>query len=637
MVVSKSLKIFVEPDEEIVFILQKIMNSPSNRVILIVPNTAVLISSGLSLKLLAKQLIDTPKLIVLVCDNDGVNSLGEKAGLIITKKVSEVNNDMWAKAKGLQDLILSDLLRTKNELLGDRQEPVSFENVIEPSVEMPVEKIVSGEPKPVKASIIEEAEVVIPVVATKPRLKGRVIDVGKLKIYSGGDILENQELVRLERDRNNPEKVVTLSGSEEITDKMQTRSSGLLGQDVAEQLSSSNDSLSKRSRKPSKLLEKIKVIFTNLFKVISLKKFVLGFLVAFALFFLVSYFFLTSVDISIELTENSLLAKKTISAKTDITEIDVANLVVPAVRITKEDTLSSEAVTTGIGYTGEYAQGSVSLINTSNKPVTIKAGTNVTYQKDPNLVYKTLEDVTIDALKSDTKIIKAVNFGEEYNIKTTLEDFTLAGFADVAVSNITQLTGGTKSEIKIVSKEDIEVLKASMIEELKNRLLLNIKNPLTDDDVLLAGSEKFTETSFSTSLNENQEGESFTADLKMSLSAIKVTKTEIKSLLEEVVKAENSVAKAEIAEPVIENIVITDTLTTFDVKANASTANDIDIESLKEEIKGKGVNEVKEYIKNITGVEDVVIRYTPAYIPQTMQKIPDDISKISITKSSPLE
>ncbi len=637
---SKPLKIFVEPDEEIVFIVEKILNAPSNRVILIVPSTAALISSAVSLKILSRQLLKTPKLAILVSDNEGSFGLGEKAGLIISKKVSEIDKDSWMAAKAFKDKLIEDINRVKSELLGDRK--VSEDPVTQEQSDQTEQTEQLEQPEqPVKAEIIDEPKIETLPIVQKPRIKAKVVDVGNLKIYAGGDINEHLELLELERNRNNPEKVVNLTGDSELVNQiadMDKRNPGLVGQDVTEQLNSAGDTFRNRTRNSGgTFFTKIGDFFKKITKVVSIKKLLIGFILAILVFFGASFFFFSSVDINIKFSENKMATKRTVTGKTDIVQVDVQNLVVPATEITKESTLSSEAATTGKGFEGEHAKGSMALMNTSNKPVTIKAGTVVTYQANNNLKYKTQEDITIDAFKGDTRTVVAENFGEEYNIKETIQDFTIAGFADVTASNISQITGGTKTEINILSKADIDALKASMVEQIKTTLLTDIKNLLSVEDQLLLGSEKFTEVSFTTNVKENEKADNFTADIKMTLSIMRVTKSDLKTILSEALKSELSVAKVSVSDPIIENITIKDGVSTFDIKANASTANDIDLDILKGEIKGKSVNESKEYIKNITGVEQVTIRYNPSYIPYAWQMIPDDITKISITKTSALD
>jgi hypothetical protein len=175
------------------------------------------------------------------------------------------------------------------------------------------------------------------------------------------------------RDRKKDGKVVNLTldeASDDNSEDMDTRKKGLLGQDVIEELNSAGDTF--RTRTTKRASSGISNFFGKLsafFNAVSIKKVLLGFGIALIAFFVVSYLFFVSVDISITLSENKISAKTSITAKTEAKEVDTAGSIIPAMSITKENTSSSEAQTTGIGYTGEYAQGTASFINTSSSPV----------------------------------------------------------------------------------------------------------------------------------------------------------------------------------------------------------------------------------------------------------------------------
>jgi hypothetical protein len=74
------------------------------------------------------------------------------------------------------------------------------------------------------------------------------------------------------------------------------------------------------------------------------------------------------------------------------------------------------------------------------------------------------------------------------------------------------------------------------------------------------------------------------------------------------------------------------TTASFDVKANASAINDLDLDALKQEIKGKSVTDTKEYIKSKAGISEVIIRFNPSFMPLNFQTIPTEDGKITITK-----
>ena len=106
---SRAKKIFVEQDEDIIFTVEKVLNSEENRVIVVVPQNAALTSSAVSLKILSRQISKSEKNIVLVTDSEVGSRLGEKADIAIVDKVSSVTSDVWANAKSLKEKMIHEL------------------------------------------------------------------------------------------------------------------------------------------------------------------------------------------------------------------------------------------------------------------------------------------------------------------------------------------------------------------------------------------------------------------------------------------------------------------------------------------------------------------------------------------------
>src|SRR3990167_5098329 len=117
---AKIEKVFVEPDEEIVFTLEKILNSDGTRAVLVIPHNAALITSSISLKILARQLAKSDKLVVLVSDTETGLKLAAKASLVAKKRISEVDKTAWEKAKELKESWLLEKARIKKELISAR-------------------------------------------------------------------------------------------------------------------------------------------------------------------------------------------------------------------------------------------------------------------------------------------------------------------------------------------------------------------------------------------------------------------------------------------------------------------------------------------------------------------------------------
>src|SRR5258708_5206783 len=96
-------KVFIEPNEDIVFACSKIAAAPSRKVIVVVPNGANITSSQVSLKLLTRMLMRTDKLIVLVSEDELGVKLAKKAGVVIVPRVSDVTNDTWTKVNEIKE------------------------------------------------------------------------------------------------------------------------------------------------------------------------------------------------------------------------------------------------------------------------------------------------------------------------------------------------------------------------------------------------------------------------------------------------------------------------------------------------------------------------------------------------------
>lgn len=635
MLLNKSQKIFIEPDEEIVFTVERILNAKSERLILIIPHSTILTSSAVSIKILASQVAKSDKLIIMVCDDSHASQLAQKANILVKNKISEIDKDAWVRAKELKDLIITEKNRIRTELLKIRQEQSIEDGPVKVNMQEKVKAVIAPDE-------IEKSNGGDMLVAkAKPRLKGKVVDINGIKIFTGGDIIENDELLKLERSRLETINNVLLNEEQEVNINEQNMTdNSLVGIDMTDQLPANEVYKPKIIKPTPKFIQAIKDFFSRVTAVISPKKFVLILLGIVAVYLIVSFLFLTSVNISIKFLQNELKVSKTITAKPDITSYDVATLTIKSDPVTKSNSTSSEFDVTGKGQTGSFAQGQISVFNLSpTEAKTISVGQSFSYNaQTTQLKYIALSAVTIPKLESRLVPVKAESFGEKYNIKakTTLpfDPIVVDGAtATFTAQVVTDMTGGTTTEVKALSQADVDAAKQTLADKLKNDLTTNLKTLLSETEVVLTGSEKFIEDTFITSIKVGEIADKFTAELKLTITAIKINKNTVKSLLGDLLKTESGYASVTVQDPLIENVVLTSATTaSFDVKANAVAVNDLDLDKLKQEIKGKSVTDTKDYIKGKPGVSEVIIRFNPSFMPLNFQTIPSEDGKITITK-----
>ena len=94
----RDIKIFVDADEEVTFIVEKIENAPSARVCIVVPDGAALLRSMVGLKLLRKNLVRSEKVGVVVTMDQEAKRLCELIGLKCVERVGEVTEEVWEEA-----------------------------------------------------------------------------------------------------------------------------------------------------------------------------------------------------------------------------------------------------------------------------------------------------------------------------------------------------------------------------------------------------------------------------------------------------------------------------------------------------------------------------------------------------------
>jgi hypothetical protein len=94
-----SAKIFIDTDNEITFIIEKILNAKSERVCLVVPDRASIFTSISTLKLLKRVIDKSNKLLILVTLDDNGVKLAQRVGFVVVRRLGEVNGESWEKVQ----------------------------------------------------------------------------------------------------------------------------------------------------------------------------------------------------------------------------------------------------------------------------------------------------------------------------------------------------------------------------------------------------------------------------------------------------------------------------------------------------------------------------------------------------------
>lgn len=339
-------------------------------------------------------------------------------------------------------------------------------------------------------------------------------------------------------------------------------------------------------------------------------------------------FFAPSVDI-------------TIMAKTSTTNVkglaSISNTASEKSLLSKTETIEKKhEITfgaTGTREEGEAASGSLTLSQSSDSdPVTVAQGSAFSAGQ---CNFITTSTVTIPGAKIKGGVIsngkasvkiKATTIGEQCNLPAQEYVSSIKG---VSASG-GQLSGGSKKTLKVVSQNDINAAKAKINTENADSIKSSLKAKFGSDYTVLNDSFSVKDGEISSSVAVNQEAPDGKATLKAT-SLYSIMAIENRSI-ERII---SSLAKNKIGD--LNNQKIYDyglkdvsfskfSGNSVEISSNVKIGPAIDIDSLKDKIKGKKSGEVRSLVESSEGVENVDIKF-PFFWVTT---VPKDNKKINI-------
>lgn len=295
--------------------------------------------------------------------------------------------------------------------------------------------------------------------------------------------------------------------------------------------------------------------------------------------------------------------------------------------------------TTGKKETGDKAKGTVTIFNNNDSAKTIPTGT--TLVSPNNLKFLTDKAITVASASGDifsgtepgkaNVSVTAEKFGTNYNFPSNTK-FTIEGASSVAAKNDEAFAGGTKKEIKVVSKTDADKLTRELQKQLEAEAKVDILKKSKSDSVTLPNfiSTTFDRKSFNKDVGE--EANELTLTATITFLGISYKKSELVSFAKDKLKEdieEGMTIDEDKIDVQASDIKNDKEKTTAKIKINAGLIPLIDEEDLSQEIAGKSIEEAEEKLSEIPEVNNVDINVF-LNIPLLPKNLPFSSSKIKI-------
>ena len=348
----------------------------------------------------------------------------------------------------------------------------------------------------------------------------------------------------------------------------------------------------------------------------------------FLLFIVWAIFFAPFADITITAKTSTTNVKGIASISNSASE---NSLLSKTETIEKNHEITFEA--TGTREEGEAASGTLNLSQSSDSdPVTVAQGSAFSAGQ---CNFVTTSAVTIPGVKIKRGVIsdgqasvriKATTIGEQCNLPAQKYVSSISGIS----ANGGQLSGGSKKTLKVVSQNDINTAKAKINTENVDSIKSSLKAKFGSDYTVLSDSFSVKESEISSSVAVNQEAPSGKATLKAtsSYSIMAIENKSAESVISSLVKNKiSSMNNQKIYDYGLKNISFSKfSGNSVEISSNVKIGPTIDIDSLKDKIKGKKSGEVRSLIESNEGVKNVDVKFSFFWV----NTIPNDNKKINI-------
>lgn len=581
--------IYVEPDEEIISVIDRVDRTEGKQVGLAIPKNAQIWQSSINLKLLKREADSSNKEVVLVISADLDSEIAERIGFEI-KRVKDV--------------------QAEAELIRQEEEPVE-EDPEEDSEEDPEED--------------KEEEIEIQRTPAKDNsAKQNMIN----------DLVNKMEA---EDDFHDTFK-------ESLSHDRQTVLAGYRKKSSSKLLKAFNTG-NLFSKKKGKRKSGLTV---NLFSKKKGKeawgKFFAGFVgLVVILAVLVFCFVLPSAKVTVYSQVETISFDLTVTGSKTADGIDSDSNIIPLQEIAIEQMIGRKFETTGEKELNEKASGIITIYNEYNSSPQILVATT-RFRSPDGKIFRIPENVVVPgATVKDAKIVPSTldvevfadQPGEDYNIEPA--DFTIPGFKGSPKyvgfygKSSESMAGGLIGMARVVLAEDLEKAEEELKEELINSAKESLQRQIPSGFVLIDGGikEEIIEADFSA--EENEAAESFTLDMKTEIKALAYKEENLRSIIDLSLLSQIADNKKIISESQQfdwEEVIVDWDMgeANLSLSAREDIAWDIDIPALKSDLAGKNEIEARKYFSEHSEIKKAEFSFWPFWVKQ----IPSRESRIRI-------
>lgn len=361
------------------------------------------------------------------------------------------------------------------------------------------------------------------------------------------------------------------------------------------------------------------------------------------LFWFIGFKVMPRAQITVATNNSTIQVNSTFTAATGVTEYEPESTVLPAVNEQTKKSEVQKVTATGQKDIGSRATGTVTVSNCTSDAVTIPAGTGFsadgkTFISKQSLSLSDGNFTGGGACKTSgshvgTVSVTAQENGDSYNLSE--RNYAIASVPSGVTGRGSTMTGGSSKIARVLTQGDVDNAKQKIVEaankaateELQEKLRAAQNKPIIE-------TLSVSEPVIAASPGVGEEAEEATLTVTMNFAMTGVREESLKQLLKAEIEKQIDKDSQEILNDGLDQAIIQPTdnkkpdgSVSLTIKSSAEVGVEQNEDEIKQAIAGMKRGEVEEYIRSQTGVKDVTIDYSPAWVYRT----PSDVNKISVS------
>lgn len=368
----------------------------------------------------------------------------------------------------------------------------------------------------------------------------------------------------------------------------------------------------------------------------------LAFLVAFGAFS--SYFYLSRAEVEIWPETKNLNYKTEVVVRQGYDEPSsswLAQKTLPGKSFTEEKESSKEFFSSGIVEKQEFARGKIRIQNKSKNPITLIKNTR--FLSDEGKQFHSLKEATVPAKSyMDGVEVQADAAGGEYNVGPSkfsvpnLRKYSSTLFYEVYGESSEPMTGGFSGKSPQVTEDDLKGAEAELLGKLyaegKESLIASVR---VEDYVMPEETVKQEVIEKITFAKAGQETKSFIYKSKIKSSGLAYRESDLENLAKDFVYSQIGLDKKLVEKSLSLNYEVkesdsSDGKITVALEISADVYSDVNMQNLKNKIKGKSSLDGKNFLEKEDGISRVKVNLWPPWVKRVPKKDEKIEMKISI-------